>query len=43
MKKIHWRSARIYLFWMNKCMALNGDNIFDTYGLIIEIMKSYEN
>ena len=29
-------------FLMNKYMALN-DDIFRTYGPIIEVMKSYEN
>ena len=32
-----------YLFFMNKYMALNGYNIYHTYGPVIEIVKSYEN
>ena len=28
---------------MNKCMALNGHNIFDTYGPVMKIVKNYEN
>ena len=35
--------VHIYLFLMNKCTAVNGYNIFHTYGPVIEIVKSYEN
>ena len=33
----------IYLFLMNKCMSLSGDNIFHAYGPIMGLVKSYEN
>ena len=33
---------RTHIFLMNKCVPLNGDNIFHAYGPITEIVKSYE-
>ena len=41
-KKLFWCYIHIYLFLMNKCMTLSGENIFDK-DPIMAMVRSFEN